>query len=224
MDTNPVNKENVNKQGSGDDVVIKTESNKEEANAVGVHKRTKSWWKRNFGHKIKNKPCYSMEEYMENRVQYKIKIYDKKAGWNKRWYYCIAVITSISAAIVPVLVNWDTELIISRNKNLIITILSLLVTIGVALQEIYRFREHWRNFDLIYANLRREQLLYSRKAGPYAKKEDGEKENENNDKNKEHMQDWRDQLFVKNIEDLIKDERWDTINLQTTSNRTSDNK
>jgi hypothetical protein len=184
---------------------MNTDSAKEDNSKIeghSVQKKKKVWWKRVFGMKsntIKSKPCYEFDAYMKERVQYKIKIYDKKAHSYKRKYYFIAVMTAICATLVPVLINLKIPENWAIDKYTVATILSLFVSVGVALQEIYRFREHWRNFDLIYGNLRREQMLFSGSAGPYAEKEVKIKQ----------------ELFIENIEELIKNERWETINMQT---------
>ena len=174
-----------------------------------AQKKKKEWWKSVFGMKsntTKSKPCYEFDTYMKERVQYKIKIYDKKAHSYRRWYYFLAVTTAICATLVPLLINLQIPENWVIDKYTAATALSLYVSVGVALQEIFRFREHWRNFDLIYANLRREQMLFSGSARPYAEKAEKIKQ----------------ELFIENIEELIKNERWETINMQTSPSKDID--
>lgn len=157
------------------------------------------------GIKIESKANRSLEDYMKDRVERKINIYLNRTRQYRFWHLFISVIVAVSAALVPVLVNIGKEGEIYRY---LATAFSLLVSIGVALQEIFRFREHWRNYNLIDSNLRSEEMIFSMSAGIYKGLPD-----ENEKVNK----------FVQRIEELIHDERWDTINMRTTANRVAEN-
>ena len=154
---------------------------------------------------IVSKTHRSIEEYMQDRVQFKIRVYFNKARRYKIYHLTTAVTMAVSAALVPVLVNLDLGLP-GIGSKILATFLSLLVTIGVALQEIFRFREHWRNYNLIDSNLRGEEMLFSTSASVYATKSQEEK----------------NRLLVQRIEELIKDERWETIQMRTSTNRLTD--
>jgi hypothetical protein len=154
---------------------------------------------------VESKTNRSLEEYMKERVQYKINLYFRKAQQYRFWHLFASVVIAVSAAMVPVLVNLS-----DKNKAFLYlaTAFSLLVSIGVALQEVFRFREHWRNYNLIDSNLRSEEMLFSMSAGPY---KDTGNEKEKMDR------------FVQRVEELIHDERWDTINMRTSANRIAEN-
>ena len=145
---------------------------------------------------------------MEERVKFKINLYFCKAREKRRWHYLLSCIVAVGAALVPVLINMEKD-----NDDIdyiiIATIISLIVTIGVAIQQIFHFREHWRNYDLIDSNIRNEEMLYSMSAGPYDKITDEAQKNK---------------LFVERIEELIKTERSETINMRTSGNWLSENK
>jgi hypothetical protein len=64
---------------------------------------------------------------------------------------------------------------------------------------IYRPREHWRNYDLIAADLRREEMLYSTSAGDYSTEDETQKF----------------RLLVNRVENLISKEREETIIMRT---------
>jgi Protein of unknown function (DUF4231) len=154
---------------------------------------------------VESKTNRSLDEYMKERVQYKINLYFRKAQRYRLWHSVASVVIAVSAATVPVFVN------LSDNNKIFLhlaTAFSLLVSIGVALQEVFRFREHWRNYNLIDSNLRSEEMLFSMSAGPYK-----DSENEREKMNR----------FVQRVEELIHDERWDTINMRTSANRISEN-
>jgi len=162
-------------------------------------------------------------EYITDRVQYKLNRYSCKARRFRRWYYGISIVVAVSSALVPVLVNINGN-DVNETLKLTATGFSILVTIGVACQEIFRFREQWRNFDLIAANLRNEEMLYSMAAGSYqeASLPEGDpflaesgKEEKGKHEPKPITERNRDKLFVERIEELIKNERWDTIHMRT---------
>lgn len=147
----------------------------------------------------------SMDEYIQDRLQYKMNHYYKKGQRFRIYYSIVAVLIAVSAAAVPVLVNLDFR-IMNIDPKIWATVFSLLVSIGVAIQEIFHFREHWRNYNLIDSNLRNEEMLFSMSAGAYADKQREEK----------------NKIFVQRVEELIKDERWETINMRTSTNRLTD--
>ncbi|MBA4055213.1 MAG: hypothetical protein C0490_10910 [Marivirga sp.] len=154
---------------------------------------------------VESKTSRSQEEYMKERVQYKINLYFRKAQQYRFWHLVASVVISVSAATVPVFINLSDK---SKIFLYLATAFSLLVSIGVALQEVFRFREHWRNYNLIDSNLRSEEMLFSMSAGPY---KGSENEKEKMDR------------FVQRVEELIHDERWDTINMRTSANRIAEN-
>ena len=162
-----------------------------------------------MGQKTKKVECKierKVEDYIKDRVQYKINLYGCLARSQKRSYHFFAITIGIFSAAVPVLISFsDTE----NYLKILATVLSLLVTILVVVQELYKFREHWRNYSLIEINLRKEEMLFSTTAEHYAKEDGPEK---------------RFKLFVRKIETLIETERNDTILMRTnaTSNENND--
>jgi hypothetical protein len=141
----------------------------------------------------------SPEEYMKDRVQLKINRYTKKASNYKLAYRVTASVAAIGSAVVPVLVN------IPNMERKYPTIVSLLVVFVVALESVFHFREHWRNYDLISSVLREEEMQFSTRAGPYSPQEI--KGN--------HDDVFR--TFVKRVEDAIANERAETIVMRTTA-------
>lgn len=140
---------------------------------------------------LKNQLKLTPEEYMEDRVIYKINLYGKLGDRHRRFYYISSFISILCAALVPVLIQ--------RENDLSAIILSLIVTILVSLEKLFHFRQHWRNYDSVESYLRREQILYQRRADVYKEKSDEEAA----------------ELFVRRIEDGIKHERDETIEMRT---------
>jgi hypothetical protein len=140
----------------------------------------------------------SPEEYIKDRVQFKINGYAKKASHYKLAYRVTASVAAIGSAVVPVLVN------IPNMDTIYPTIVSLLVVVVVALEGVFHFREHWRNYDLISSVLREEEMQFSTKAGPYSPQEIKASDHE------------VFRTFVKRVEDAIANERTETIVMRTT--------
>ena len=84
---------------------------------------------------IKSTLSLSPEEYMNDRVVYKINNYVKKSERQKLFYHVTSVLAIVFAASVPVLINLGVNLVLP-------TILSLVVTILVSLEKLFHFREH----------------------------------------------------------------------------------
>jgi hypothetical protein len=106
----------------------------------------------------------------------------------------MASVAAIGAALVPVLVNYPDV------DKLYPTVVSLVVAAIVALDAVFRPREHWRNYDLISSVLREEEMRFSTKAAPY----DGQDVEESF------------RTFVDHVEDAIAKERTETIAMRTT--------
>jgi hypothetical protein len=124
------------------------------------------------------------DTYFTERVNAKIAGYTRLSRIYRGCYLLVGSLSIISSAAVPVLINTSIGVISP-------TILSLVVTILVALERLFRFREHWRNFSFAEEALKREKYLYQAKAGEYGDKE----------------QDEAFRLFVRRFEEKVKEER-----------------
>lgn len=143
---------------------------------------------------IKPQLAITPEEYMKDRVVYKIQVYDKLSKQHKFRYQTTSLVGIILAASVPVLINLGVGTIVP-------TVLSLIVTILVSVEKLFHFREHWRNYDELAAVLRSEQLKFQTKAGEYARED--------------HDADGIFKKFVTRIEQAISEERKETIEMRT---------
>lgn len=150
--------------------------------------------KRSEDSHIKTDLYITPEDYMRDRVVYKIKIYDKLGDQQKILYLSTSLAVLIISASVPALINLGVS-------STIPTALSVVVTILVGVEKLFHFREHWRNYDLMAAFLRNEQLNFQAGAVEYAIKE--------KDFDKAF------QKFVKRTQAAIDDERAETIGMRT---------
>jgi hypothetical protein len=115
----------------------------------------------------------SLGEYMQHRVAVKVDGYYQGAKKQRRWYQLTSLAAIIGSATVPVLIALNERQIpiigiVGVNIPLAATIISLIVTILVAAEKLFRFREHWRSYDTVSAALQYEQLLFQTRAGAYA--------------------------------------------------------
>jgi uncharacterized protein YacL len=143
---------------------------------------------------IKEHLSITPDEYMKDRVIYKLDVYDRLSKRHELLYKTTSLVGIILAASVPVLINLQVNSIVP-------TVLSLIVTILVSVEKLFHFREHWRNYDEMAAFLRSEQLKFQTRAGEYARKD------ENSDPSF--------QKFVARTERAIIDERKETIEMRT---------
>ena len=149
-----------------------------------------------------NATLVTSDRYMNERVDFKINLYQWLSRRNKILYYLVGSGSIMLAATVPVAVNFFEQ-------NLVPTILSLALTILVGLEKLFLFREHWKNYDYAEELLRREKYLFQARAGVYSGRKNDNSEFE------PLSDDVAFHLFVTNFESIIHDERSDTIEKRT---------
>ncbi len=159
------------------------------------------------------------EKYMKYRVAHKVEGYTNAAKKQRRWYLWTSVAAIVGSATVPVLITLNKDITSGIDLAFIATILSLIVTILVSIEKLYRFREHWRSFDSVAAALHYEQLLFQTRAGVYGEKaaekgaeKQGAEQGAEQDAKKEQLF----ALFVKRFEGLILEEKNLRIAMETT--------
>src|SRR5258706_12706076 len=85
------------------------------------------------------------EDYVQQRVIQFTGWYDKKAVSAKSAYLRLRTSSVVGALIVPIAANLNF-VGYEPYKTAVITILSLLVSISVALDGVYHFWDQWRNY------------------------------------------------------------------------------
>jgi hypothetical protein len=107
----------------------------------------------------------SAEEYIAHRVDQFREWYDGKAVYAKNRYLRIRVIAVAGAVLVPVVANAIPEHPdLTRYST---TILSLIVSLAVALDSVFHFGDQWKNYRSTEQFLSREKFLFSTGDGPY---------------------------------------------------------
>lgn len=104
------------------------------------------------------------ERYLKDRVEEKIRSYQKSADKEKLYSLSMRSLTVVLGATVPVLVN-----ISSPFSNAIATIFSTIVVILVAIESVFHFRERWKNHRAAELMLKRERYYFLTRSGPYEK-------------------------------------------------------
>lgn len=146
---------------------------------------------------VRSKLKRTPEEYMSDRVEHKIKKYEKKGAQYRLCYSVLMGITAIGAVLVPALIN-------SEVPKQVPAFVGMTVAVSIALEGVFHNREQWRNYDLISSSLREEEMRFSTGTEPYAKENLGQDDDE------------IFQKFVARIEDAIAKERVQTIEQRTT--------
>ncbi|QBD76156.1 DUF4231 domain-containing protein [Ktedonosporobacter rubrisoli] len=101
------------------------------------------------------------EQYLKGRWQQQYDYYSQQAIYNKRWHQSLLLFSTIGALVVPVLLN------IADIPKLVPTILSMLVSIALALEGVYHYGDSWRLFRQALEALKEERALYEAGAAAY---------------------------------------------------------
>ena len=105
--------------------------------------------------------------YFGERLENEIIWYEKKSRKNKCYYYFLRVIELVSAALIPLLINYlsgDTNIIKSA-----IEILSIIVVVTTGMLSLFQFHELWTEYRTNAESLKHEKYLYLSASRPYDK-------------------------------------------------------
>jgi hypothetical protein len=134
-----------------------------------------------------------VEKYAQRRIVFNIKRYRAKATMCRETYLYLSLSGIVLSSSIPILINFD----IPKPWT---TGLSFLVVVLIALENVFHFRDRWKNYQIAEELLRREEYLFGTNSDPYAKLDTKGAFN----------------LLVRNIEAIIKDERDKTIQARST--------
>lgn len=140
----------------------------------------------------------NVNEYEKERISFNIKRYRAKANMCREIYLYSSLLAIVLGSLIPILINLDVP-------KYVTTLISFLIVIIIALENVYHFRERWKNYQIAEELLRREKYLFQTQSEPYDKIEDA----------KSYA------LLVKNIEAIIKDERDKTIQARSSEIKTT---
>ena len=107
----------------------------------------------------------SADEYIAKRLDQFQSWYDGKAIHAKSRYLRIRVIAVVGAVLVPVAANALPAF--PDVTRALTTVLSLIVSLAVALDSVYHFGDQWKNYRSTEQFLSREKVLFLTGEGPY---------------------------------------------------------
>jgi hypothetical protein len=142
------------------------------------------------------------DDYIQQRVNQFAGWYDKKAVAAKSAYLRLRTLAVVGALIVPIVANLNFAGYESY-KTPVITLLSLMVSISVALDGVYHFGDQWKNYRSTEQFLTRESVLFQTGEGPY----------------KSMVNDDAFLLFVERCEGQIASENSATLNVIISANQ-----
>ena len=144
----------------------------------------------------------NIQEYITNRLDPQIAWYDKKSLLCQKRYKLIQIVEIILAAIIPLLSGYCNTLLIS----IIVGIFGIIITILESLTKLFKYHENWIQYRTTCELLKYQKYVFLTKSSPY---------NTTNET--------VENMFVKNIEQIISSEnnQWKSIhvNINNTSNK-----
>jgi hypothetical protein len=139
------------------------------------------------------------KQYIAERINNIRAWYDKEASKAKRNYLWMRGMTVVGSAVVPVLINIQSDVV---NMTLITTFISLIVVILVSLESVMHFREQWKGYRSTEQTLEREYYHFVAAEGAYR----------GMDEKKAFLE------FVDRVEGAIASENASTLSVMTTAN------
>lgn len=99
----------------------------------------------------------------QDRLENQIDWYDRKSGWNQRWFKGLKVVQIIAGALIAFFAPFREGYL-----RYITGILGVVVVILEGIQGLYQFQHFWIQYRATAEELKREKYLWLAKAGPYA--------------------------------------------------------
>src|SRR6516162_5366817 len=94
-----------------------------------------------------------VEAYADERIIFNLKRYRTKAKMCRETYLYSSLVAIVLGSSVPVLINLNVN-------KLVTTVISFTVVIIVAIENVFHFRDRWKNYQIAEELLRREQYLF----------------------------------------------------------------
>jgi hypothetical protein len=105
-------------------------------------------------------PPPAPEESTWERLEDQIGWYDRKSGYNQRYYKWLKLLEIAVAAVLPIVASLRSPVWVTGGLAAIIVVLE-------GAQHLYQFHEHWISYRSTAEALKHERYLYLAKAGPY---------------------------------------------------------
>lgn len=145
-----------------------------------------------------------IKQYIEERLDDQIAWYSRKSRQAQKMYKIFQVTEIIIAAAIPLLSGYATDCI---TIAIIVGILGAIIAIIETISKLFKWHENWIEYRTTCELLKYHKYLYLTQSSPYNPTEET-----------------IDNLFVKNIEDIISSEnnQWKiNASIEATNNNTS---
>jgi hypothetical protein len=107
-------------------------------------------------------------DYIQKRIDEQCDYYDRAAGRAKKNHFRMRTIAVGGAATVPIVTNLPFDFLM-QYRTAPATIFSLVVTVVIALESIYKYGEQWKNFRSTYEFLKSEKFHFLAGEGQFRK-------------------------------------------------------
>jgi hypothetical protein len=94
------------------------------------------------------------------RLEQQIDWYDRKSGFNKRWYWRLKVVQLVAAAVVPVAAGQSAPAWVTGG-------LGALIVVVEGMQQLFQLQPNWSTYRSTCEALKHEKYLYLSQAGHY---------------------------------------------------------
>jgi hypothetical protein len=119
------------------------------------------------GRKIPMYKSMTADKYITERIDDQCTYYDGSARKYKTRHFVTRRTAVVGAAIVPILTSIPLDKLLGDYRNMPATLVSLLVTIIVALETVNRYGDQWKNFRSTYEFLKAEKYHFQTGDGAY---------------------------------------------------------
>lgn len=107
------------------------------------------------------------KEYLENRIENQISWYSKKATVLKKRHYTLRIVVILISVILPFLTGIMSDK--TPHIKIAIAVGSLIIAFFEGISSLYKYQEQWITYRNTSEALKREQLFFLTKSGPYEK-------------------------------------------------------
>jgi len=107
-------------------------------------------------------------EYIEQRLDDQINWYDKKSGFNQKWYKRLRLTEIVFASTIPLLAGYSQMSgKIGLTIGIAIGVIGLMVAVLAGIVSLYQFQENWNEYRVCAESLKQEKYLYLARVEPY---------------------------------------------------------
>jgi hypothetical protein len=102
------------------------------------------------------------QKYLTERWQPQREYYSRQSKINKRWHQWMLTFSAVGAVVVPVLLN------ISQIPGFVPTVISFMISIAIALDNIFHFGDNWKAFRQAGEALKQERIFFDNRLDHYS--------------------------------------------------------